>query len=46
MYVYIKSETDVWTVGFYRPNGEWVPESDHISQDNAAQRVHWLNGRA
>ena len=27
MYVYIKSEPRLWTVGFYAPNGEWIPEA-------------------
>jgi hypothetical protein len=44
MYVYIRSEPGLWTVGFYAPNGEWRPESDHDSEDKAAARVHWLNG--
>jgi len=44
MYVYIKSEPGLWTVGFYRPSGEWEPESDHSSTDEAAERTHYLNG--
>jgi hypothetical protein len=44
MYVYIKSEQYVWTVGFYKPNGEWVAESDHETRESAANRVHYLNG--
>jgi hypothetical protein len=44
MYVYIKSEPRLWTVGFYRPNGIWEPESDHSTQKAAAERVHYLNG--
>ncbi len=43
-YVYIKSEPRLWTVGFYEPNGKWQPESDHASTDEAAKRVHYLNG--
>ncbi|MBA7533939.1 hypothetical protein ES705_26185 [subsurface metagenome] len=43
-YVYIKSEPNLWTVGFYAPSGEWQPESDHASKEAAAARVHWLNG--
>jgi hypothetical protein len=43
-YVYIRSEPQLWTVGFYRPDGAWEPESDHGSQDEAAERVAWLNG--
>jgi len=44
MYVYIQSEPGLWTVRFYRPDGEWEPESDHDSSDAAAKRVHYLNG--
>lgn len=44
MYVYIQSETELWTVGFYGPDGKWNPESDHASADEAVARVHWLNG--
>ena len=44
MYVYINSEPGLWTVGFYRPDGRWEPESDHQSIEAAAQRVAWLNG--
>jgi len=44
MYVYIKSEPGLWTVGFYKPDGTWTPESDHPSPEEAAKRVEWLNG--
>jgi ribosomal protein S16 len=44
MYVYIKSEPQLWTVGFYTPSGEWVSESDYECREDAAERVHWLNG--
>ncbi len=44
MYCYIQSERELWTVGFYKPNGEWHSESDHDSKEKAAERVHWLNG--
>ena len=52
MYVYIKSEKsckdndfhDLFTVGFYRPDGVWEPESDHATKEAAAERVAWLNG--
>lgn len=43
-YVYIKSEPGLWTVGFFDPNGNWQPESDHSSTEEAAKRVAWLNG--
>ncbi len=44
MYVYIRSEPSLWTVGFYDPQGKWVPESDWPTKEEAAARVHWLNG--
>ena len=43
-YVYLESMPQLWTVGFYDPSGKWQPESDHESAENAAARVHWLNG--
>jgi hypothetical protein len=43
-YVYIRSEPGLWTVGFYRPDGQWEPESDHASSEEAAERVVRLNG--
>ena len=44
MYVYIKSENQLWTVGFYKPDGKWNPESDHDTAEDAAKRVAYLNG--
>ena len=44
MYVYIKSEANVWTVGFYKPDGSWEPESDYNTAEEAARQVHYLNG--
>lgn len=44
MYVYKQTEPGLWTVGFYTPQGEWEPESDHGSPEEAAERVHYLNG--
>jgi hypothetical protein len=44
MYVYIRTEHELWTVGFYTPSGKWEPESDHGSREEAARRVHFLNG--
>jgi hypothetical protein len=45
-YVYRRTEPTLWTVGFYRPDGTWEPESDHGTADEAAARVHYLNGGA
>lgn len=47
MWVYIKSEPRLWTVGFYGPDADgarWHSDSDHESREAAAARVHWLNG--
>jgi hypothetical protein len=44
MYVYIRTEPRLWTVGFYAPDGKFHPDSDHDSSEEAAQRVHYLNG--
>ena len=48
MWVYICSERSsyhsLYTVGFYDPKGEWQPESDHGTKEDAAARVHYLNG--
>lgn len=44
MWVYIRTEPGVWTVGFYGPDGKWQPDSDQASQESAAARVHYLNG--
>ncbi len=44
MYVYIRSEKNLWTVGFYDPKGKFVPESDYGSKGDAAHRVNFLNG--
>lgn len=43
-YVYIRSESQLWTVGFYQPNGRFESESDHGSPEEAAERVRFLNG--
>lgn len=44
MYVYIQSEQGLWTVGHYNPQGKWIPESDWATPEQAAERVHYLNG--
>lgn len=43
-YVYIKSEPELWTVGYYDPQGRWNPESDHGSLSEAVARTAYLNG--
>lgn len=44
MFIYRQTESSLWTVGFYTPDGKWEPESDHDSAEKAAERVHYLNG--
>jgi hypothetical protein len=44
MYVYVRSEEQLWTVGFYTPDGKWIPESDWGTKEEAAKRVAYLNG--
>jgi hypothetical protein len=43
-YVYIQSEPGLWTVGFYTPDCKFNPESDWDNREDAAKRVHYLNG--
>lgn len=45
-YVYVQSESgpDLFTVGFYTPAGNWEAESDWFTREEAAARVHFLNG--
>lgn len=43
-YVYLKSPHErLYTVGFYDPEGDWHPESDHGTEKEAAARVVYLN---
>lgn len=44
MYVYKQTEPALWTVGYYDPAGNWIPESDHGNTNDAAARVRYLNG--
>lgn len=44
MWVYKRTESQLWTVGFYDPYGNWEPESDWDSSEEAAGRVNYLNG--
>lgn len=44
MWVFRRSETSLYTVGYYAPDRSWHPEGDYPSKEEAAARVHWLNG--
>lgn len=43
-WVYVLSEPGLFTVGFYDPTGRWHSDSDHATREDAAARVHYLNG--
>ena len=43
-WVYLESEPGCWTVGYYDPSDRWQPVSDHASPEEAAEKVHYLNG--
>jgi hypothetical protein len=43
MYVYIKSEPSVFTVGHYDPKGKFIPQSDHASEAEAKHEVRSMN---
>ncbi len=46
-YIYKQTERGqypLWTVGYIDRDGDFNPESDHSSKDEAADRTHWLNG--
>jgi hypothetical protein len=43
-WVYVRSEDDLYTVGFYAPSGRWHTDSDHTNREDAAKRAAWLNG--
>lgn len=44
MWVYQQTEPKLWTVGYFDPNGKWHSDSDHSTQEGAADRVVYLNG--
>ena len=43
-YVYKITDSELYTVGFYEPNGKWQAESDHNTREKASARVAFLNG--
>jgi hypothetical protein len=43
-YVYVRSEPNLYTVGYYSPDGRWHPDSDFSTQKEAGKRVIELNG--
>ena len=45
-WVYIKTENELWTTGFYDPEGKFQTDADFDSKLRAATRCAWLNGDA
>lgn len=43
MWVYRWNKT-CYEVGYWTPDKEWVKDTECTTQDEAAQRVHYLNG--
>lgn len=44
-WIYMQTEPNLYTVGFFDPrDNEWHTDSDHDIREDAAKRVHWLNG--
>lgn len=45
MHTIIKSRPEhLWTVGFFKPNGQWEPDSDHDTHEEAVNHCARLNG--
>lgn len=45
-WVYVRTEPQLWTVGFYAPDGKWNTDSDYNDRQQAADRCAVLNGGA
>ena len=43
-WLYQRAGRRCWAVGYFDPAGQWQSESDHPNPEDAASRVHWLNG--
>ncbi len=41
---YVRSESQLWTVGYEDSHGTWHSDSDWGNRDDARARVHFLNG--
>lgn len=44
MYVYRRTSGEVFTVGYFSPDGRFCPEKDCLSREDAAAQVNYLNG--
>jgi len=43
-WIFMPTEGSLWTVGFFAPDGKFFTDSDWSRLEEAAFRVHWLNG--
>ena len=43
-WVYWKSEPQLWTVGYFEPDGTKYPADDFSSEQEARDECHYLNG--
>lgn len=34
----------LYTVGYYKPDGQWYPIMDHDRMTKAIDQINWLNG--
>lgn len=44
MWVYIRTEPTLWTVGFFDPEGIFTTDSDWETKEEARAQVSYLNG--
>ena len=44
MYRYLPSSDGKFSVGFFKPDGDWAEESKFSDREAAAERVNYLNG--
>ena len=46
MWVYIRTDLDLWTVGFHDPDGKWYTDSDWDTKGKARKlskrRIKWI----
>ena len=44
LWLYRRAEAPGWEVGYFDTSGGWQHDSTHPTPEQAAGRVHWLNG--
>lgn len=43
-WIFIEYVPRTWVVGFYKPDGKLEAVEDYNDKEQAAERVHYLNG--